>query len=67
MVMISLGGLTDEDAARFEGGDGGGLLRGRQPCRPDQRMAGDDGVARDSHHGYLQFKEYASIGFNFSF
>ena len=27
----------------------------------------DDGVARDSHHGYLQFKEYASIGFNFSF
>ena len=27
----------------------------------------DDGVARDSHHGYLQFKEYASIGFNFNF
>ena len=27
----------------------------------------DDGVARDSHHGYLQFKEYASLGFNFSF
>ncbi|EJW98871.1 hypothetical protein EVA_13023 [gut metagenome] len=24
-------------------------------------------MARDSHHGYLQFKEYASIGFNFSF
>lgn len=27
----------------------------------------DDGVARDGHHGYLQLKEYASIGFAFSF
>lgn len=27
----------------------------------------DDGVARDSRYGYFQFKEYASIGFGFSF
>lgn len=27
----------------------------------------DDGVARDNHHGYWQFKEYASIGFAYSF
>lgn len=27
----------------------------------------DDGVARDGHHGYWQFKEYASIGFQYSF
>ncbi len=27
----------------------------------------DDGVARDSHHGYWQFKEYCSIGFSYSF
>lgn len=27
----------------------------------------DDGGARDDHHGYFQFKEYASIGFNYKF
>lgn len=27
----------------------------------------DDGAARDGHHGYWQFKEYASIGFQYSF
>lgn len=27
----------------------------------------DDGVTRDEHHGYWQFKEYASIGFQYSF
>ena len=27
----------------------------------------DDGVQRDRHHGYWQFKEYASIGFNYTF
>lgn len=27
----------------------------------------DDGVARDEHSGYWQFKEYASIGFAYSF
>lgn len=27
----------------------------------------DDGVNRDDHHGYWQFKEYASIGFQYSF
>lgn len=27
----------------------------------------DDGVAHDDHHGYWQFKEYASIGFAYSF
>lgn len=27
----------------------------------------DDGVGRDDHHGYWQFKEYASIGFAYSF
>ncbi len=27
----------------------------------------DDGVQRDGHHGYWQFKEYASIGFNYTF
>lgn len=27
----------------------------------------DDGVERDEHHGYWQFKEYASIGFQYSF
>lgn len=27
----------------------------------------DDNTARDDHHGYWQFKEYVSIGFNYSF
>lgn len=27
----------------------------------------DDGVTRDDHHGYWQFKEYISIGFQYSF
>lgn len=27
----------------------------------------DDGATRDSHHGYWQFKEYASLGFSYSF
>lgn len=27
----------------------------------------DDGISRDVHHGFWQFKEYASIGFNYSF
>ena len=27
----------------------------------------DDGVARKNEHSYLQFKEYLSLGFNFSF
>lgn len=27
----------------------------------------DDGVTRDEHHGYWQFKEYCSIGFSYSF
>ncbi len=27
----------------------------------------DDGVARDEHNGYWQFKEYASVGFAYSF
>ena len=27
----------------------------------------DDGVARDGHNGYWQFKEYASVGFAYSF
>ena len=27
----------------------------------------DDAAARDGHHGYWQFKEYASIGFAYSF
>lgn len=27
----------------------------------------DDGVGRDSHHGYWQFKELASVGFQYSF
>lgn len=27
----------------------------------------DDGVVRDGHHGYLQLKEYFSLGFNYSF
>lgn len=27
----------------------------------------DDGRSRDNHHGYWQFKEYASIGFQYSF
>lgn len=27
----------------------------------------DDGAHRDGHHGYWQFKEYASIGFQYSF
>lgn len=27
----------------------------------------DDGAQRDGHHGYWQFKEYASIGFQYSF
>ena len=27
----------------------------------------DDGVARDSHHAYFQLKEFASVGFQFSF
>lgn len=27
----------------------------------------DDGVPRDDRHGYWQFKEFASIGFNYSF
>ncbi len=27
----------------------------------------DDGVERDGHHGYFQYKEYASIGFSYSF
>lgn len=27
----------------------------------------DDGSKRDAHHGYWQFKEYASIGFAYSF
>ena len=27
----------------------------------------DDGASRDEHHGYLQLKEYASLGFSYSF
>ena len=27
----------------------------------------DDGVARDSRHAYFQLKEFASVGFQFSF
>lgn len=27
----------------------------------------DDGATRDDHHGYWQFKEYASLGFSYSF
>lgn len=27
----------------------------------------DDGVTRDSEHGYFQFKEYTSLGFQYSF
>lgn len=27
----------------------------------------DDGTSRDDHHGYWQFKEYASVGFSYSF
>jgi hypothetical protein len=27
----------------------------------------DDGTTRDDHHGYWQFKEYASLGFAYSF
>jgi len=27
----------------------------------------DDSTARDKHHGYFQFKEYLSLGFNYSF
>lgn len=27
----------------------------------------DDGVKRDDHHGYWQFKEYVSLGFQYSF
>lgn len=27
----------------------------------------DDGVARDNNHGFWQFKEYASIGFQYNF
>lgn len=27
----------------------------------------DDGVGRDGHHGYWQFKEFASIGFSYVF
>jgi len=27
----------------------------------------DDGVSRDGHHGYWQFKEFSSIGFSYSF
>ena len=27
----------------------------------------DDGVARDGHHGYWQLKEFASVGFAYSF
>lgn len=27
----------------------------------------DDSTSRDDHHGYWQFKEYASLGFSFSF
>lgn len=27
----------------------------------------DDGVTRDGHHGYWQFKEFASLGFSYSF
>lgn len=27
----------------------------------------DDGATRDEHHGYWQFKEYVSIGFQYSF
>jgi hypothetical protein len=27
----------------------------------------DDNVSRDDKHGYWQFKEFASIGFNYSF
>jgi len=27
----------------------------------------DDNVTRDDHHGYFQFKEYASVGFAYSF
>lgn len=27
----------------------------------------DDNVARDDHHGYFQFKEFASLGFSYSF
>ncbi len=27
----------------------------------------DDSTSRDDHHGYWQFKEYASIGFSYSF
>ena len=27
----------------------------------------DDNTKRDDHHGYFQFKEFASLGFNYSF
>ena len=27
----------------------------------------DDNTVRDGHHGYWQFKEYVSVGFNYSF
>ncbi|MCR5077037.1 MAG: DUF3078 domain-containing protein [Prevotella sp.] len=27
----------------------------------------DDGVGRDGHHGYWQYKEFASVGFQYSF
>lgn len=27
----------------------------------------DDSRAKDDHHGYLQLKEYASLGFAYSF
>jgi hypothetical protein len=27
----------------------------------------DDHTTRDGHHGYWQFKEYASLGFNYTF
>ncbi len=27
----------------------------------------DDGGTRDDHHGYMQFKEYLSLGFNYTF
>ena len=47
MVMSSLSGLTDEDAARFEGGNGGRFLLGGNADRPDHSIRGDDGVTRE--------------------
>lgn len=46
-VSPKSGGGSDEDATRFELSDRGGFLGGSGGDRPDQRVAGDDGVAGD--------------------